>query len=370
MQLEQKNNAARQAWWLDHAGTQFDIDAATAQRDAAANADLLNIFKPGQKADPQLVLKEIDSILGGPSGKRTSVKTSLSRIRNLIEEPASKNKPAIQETDPETLYNSVRKEIGDLLDKRSDDPAGQQAGRELTHVRDVLDKQIAKAAPGFDQYLADYADASKPITAMKFMQGLNLTDLQGNITLAKVDTALKQIEKGIKSGDATHPANSLNKYDRYALEALRDDLLRQTKTQSGITKGTSTYQRFATSAKLPSGGLLGKLVNPTTLGTGAGYGLGELIAPGWGSALGMMTGAGAGRVAENVLARRNALVDSALSYMLTNPGAFTPRAAVRRNNLAAQYGLPAAAPGLLQLLLSHPSDHSAGAKEKTNAETN
>src|SRR5262249_24976607 len=156
-ELEARNNAARSSFWDRFTGTREDTEAMRAQLDDQTKTALLDVFRPGQKADTKPVIDTIDGILKGSGGERTAVKTVLNKLKDTVEGSG---------TDPEKLYNSARKEIGDLLDTRNLDKSGQQASRELIQVRDALDTAINKAAPGFDRYMADYAAAAKPIAAM------------------------------------------------------------------------------------------------------------------------------------------------------------------------------------------------------------
>lgn len=237
-----QNAAARGAALEGATGTAADIATAEGARAAKASQQLAAAFQNAQPANPQGSLGVIDSILNGPSGKRDAVRAALNNIRSKIVDAQGN-----LETNPETLYNSVRKQIGDLLDSRmaASNPAGLQASRELIAVRDALDQDIAAAAPGFGQYLSDYAAASKPINAMEFLQGLRLTDAQGNITLAKVQNAIANITKQ-RGASGANGAKSVSQGQLDALTSIRDDLLRQANSGAGRSVGSNTFQNLAT----------------------------------------------------------------------------------------------------------------------------
>lgn len=271
-----QNAAARTDMLGRAAGTASDIASAEAARGAKASQQLSAAFKDATPADPNATLGVIDGILNGPSGKRDAVKAALSNIRSKIVDADGK-----LETNPETLYNSVRKQIGDLLDARmaASNPAGLQASRELLAVRDALDQDIAAAAPGFGQYLADYASASKPINAMEFLQGLKLTDAQGNVTLAKVQNAIANITKQ-RGAAGSNGAKAVNQAQLDALTSIRDDLLRAANSGAGKSIGSNTFQNLATNNILenalpgPVRALVGGANGP--VGTAAGK-VGNLI---------------------------------------------------------------------------------------------
>jgi hypothetical protein len=290
--LAAHNQAARSAHVEGLTGNSQTLGALEQARDQAAMPLLQNAFANAGKANPQGVLAQIDSILSGPGGGRDSVQSVLNNIKSKLVDAQGNVLP--EANDPSYLYQTVRKQIGDLLDKRaaSTNPAGQQASRELLQVRDALDQDITKAAPDFGNYLQAYADASKPINAQTLLQGLNLTDATGNYTLAKVQNALNGIQKQMQAPGANN-AKSLSAAQLNALSALRDDLLRQSNSALGKGIGSNTFQNLATnnimSSMLPGkagqmagkiplsvvGGALGSVAGP--MGTAAGAGLGQTL---------------------------------------------------------------------------------------------
>jgi hypothetical protein len=341
--LEAKNSQARSDLLDKHAGTPQDVDAAQASLDAQANHAVSTIFKPGQTVDTAPVVSEIDSILAGPGGKRTAVQGALTKLRTQLV-----NKDGSLESDPDTVYNSARKEIGDMLAGKSDSKADQAASRELIQVRNVLDDRMTKAVPGFDSYLSDYSSASKPIEAAKYLQGLNLKDAQGNITLAKVQTALNSIAKQ-RQAAGVNPAKSLTQDHIDALTDIRDDLLRKANVEKGKSIGSNTVQNIATQNML--GGVLGNRlqglvpnVNPAFLGSGIGGAIGSIAGPG-GAAVGAGAGTVLGHLAGEGLKSKNALVQSQLEDILLNPSRYIPQRGqnlpVNRLRLLAPAGVAA-----------------------------
>ncbi|MFC4275572.1 lytic transglycosylase domain-containing protein [Achromobacter aloeverae] len=316
---EGDNAAARLAQLGTAAGTPADIAAAEAARDLAANSALTNVFGNKAVADAKPVLDTIDSILSGPSGKRDAVAQSLNNIRSKIVDAKGN-----LESDPEVLYNSVRKQIDDLLDKRlaNSNPAGMQASRELLAVKDSLDDAITKAAPGFDAYLQAYADASKPINAMRYLQGLQLTDVNGNITPQKIQTAIAKITKEAAKPGA-QDAKSIAPDQLAALKSIRDDLLRSGKTQLGKSVGSATAQNLATQNMLGQvlPGKLGALAGKApagTIGSALGGGLGYLMGGPLGAAAGGAIGGSLGRTTSGLMNMNNEAIQGALQQLLLN----------------------------------------------------
>lgn len=322
VEREQANAAARLAALQGAAGTADDVAAAEAARALAANQKLPQVFGNAQAANPSPAVQVIDDILAGPSGKRDAVKNSLSTIRSKIVD----SKGSL-ETNPETLYNSVRKQIDDLLDARmaSSNPGGLQASRELLKVKDALDDVIQQAAPGFREYLSAYSSASKPIDAMRHLQGLNLTDAQGNINLTKVQSALKGLEKAVAKPGAS-AAKSVTDTQIAALSAIRDDLLRAGRISLGRSSiGSNTAQNLATQSMLNQAlpGRMGAITSQLPSGS-IGAGLGGLA--GWmtagpvGATVGASVGGQIGRTVSGALNMQNEAIQGAIQQMLLNSG--------------------------------------------------
>lgn len=318
---EEANQAARLGAFGQIAGTADDIAAAEAARDLAAGKALPQVFKNAGVADAKPVVGVIDDILAGPSGKRDAVVQSLNNIRSKLVD----GKGAI-ESNPEVLYSSIRKQIDDLLDKRlaTSNPAGLQASRELLKVKDALDGVIEQAAPGFRNYLEAYATASKPIDAMRYLQNLNLTDAQGNLTLARVQSALKGLERQVAKPGA-NDAKAVTQDQILALKGLRDDLLRGAETSAGRSLGSNTAQNLATQNMLSQAlpGRLGALAGKApegSLGAALGTGVGYMIGGPLGAAAGGAVGGSLGRTVSSAVNMNNEAIQGLLTKMLLNEG--------------------------------------------------
>lgn len=241
VEREQQNADARLKAFGGVAGDRLAIDNAEAAREIAANPLLKKAFTNTKPAEPQNVVDIIDTILKGPSGKRDAVVSTLGNIKSKIV-----SEDGQLETDAANLYG-VRKQIGDMLDKRAavNNPAAQQASRELLAVRNQLDRAIEKAAPGFGQYRQTYAEKSAPINSMELLQKLNVTDAQGNITLNKINNAITNVERA-RSARGANDAKSVTPEQLDQLKAIRDDLLRQSNVQAGRAHGSNSVQNLAT----------------------------------------------------------------------------------------------------------------------------
>lgn len=352
----QRNSAARNALLGDAAGTSQDIESAISARDQQARQQLNSLFANTGQTNAQPIVDTIDNILQGPSGKRPAVHQAMSDVRNML---VDKNGNAV--SDPQTLYDSVRKGIGDLLDKKDLSKAyGKQAASQLLQVQDALDDTIESAAPGFKNYLSDYAKASQPINSMEYLQGLNLTDQNGNITLSKVQNAIRDLGKK-QAASGISKAKAVGDVQLDALKSIRDDLLRAQYVNAGKSLGSNTAQNLAAQASLnrllpgKTGAFVegAKSVIPTGLGVTLGGAAGTAIGGPVGGIAGAGVGAGLGNVYRHAQQANNAAILSKIENMLLNPqlytGATPPPLAIERaaNSPAARAVIPLAIPAAL-----------------------
>lgn len=310
---EAANKAARSTAWERLAGTEGDIAAMTAEREAIATPLREQAFRGAAPVDSAPVVAKIDEILASPAGKRDAVSAALKSIRGKIV-----GKDGALESDAEQLYG-VRKAIGDKLNPLAQGTGNDArlAAKELQDVRSVIDQRIERAAPGFKDYLADYAEMSKPLDRMALLQAARITDAQGNITLAKLDNAIKSIEKA-RAGKGTHAAKSLTDEELDGLRAIREDMRREALPASKVRPpGSDTMQNLATSNAL--GRFLGNAAAGPGIGAlvGSGYDLYHGNLPGATAVAGAFAGAGAKRA----LASKDAQVLELLANRLLNPHA-------------------------------------------------
>ncbi len=236
---DRANNEARLDYFDNLAGTPSTLAAMEADRAAQAEQDLSAAWQNKGTADAQPVADQINQALSGPSGKLRPVRDALEDVGDALYDQDGN-----LETDPEMLYGA-RKQISYLLSK-----AGQRANpayadrtvmSQLQAVRNTLDSVIEPAAPGYQQYLQNYAAASRPIDAQELLQSYrpNLVDARGNMQLGRVNTMMKQIGQQLSSRGVA-PAKSLDDDTIDKLFNLRQDLLRQENRNLARPAGSDT----------------------------------------------------------------------------------------------------------------------------------
>lgn len=250
--LDAKNANARTDLFEKLKGDEDSISALETARDAATKGKReAALAAQTQPADIKPVLDKIDALLAGPEGKQKEVRTVLQEVRENLHD--AKGNP---ETSAAMLYG-VRKDINDLLSGKASKDRGsaQLASSQLQAVRGELDNAIQAVAPGFKEYLKDYAALSKPIDEQQFLQSLKMVDLRSqNITLARVQSALDKI-KTMRAQPGANQAKSLSDDTIAQLTALRDDLKRENNLSLGKPDNSITGQHFTTGGRMAAAGV-------------------------------------------------------------------------------------------------------------------
>lgn len=247
--VAKEHNEARQRHFSQLAGSPVDVANAEAARSTQADIDLAATWKNKQDTNAQPVLNAMAQVVASPDGRRPLVRNAM---KSVADELAPDGKLL---TDPEQLYG-VRKHIDDLLSKEAgrDDAKSVRAAANLIEVKKVLDGVIETAAPGFRQYLDNFAAASKPIDTMRVLQRYEpkLIDTQGRMQLSRVQRMMNDIVTSRK-------ADGINEFKSIPDEmmgptgplwALRDDLRRVASADElARAKGSDTVQNALDVAK-------------------------------------------------------------------------------------------------------------------------
>lgn len=229
-------------------GTPADIEAAVAERDASTAALRDKALQNATPVDSKPVVDLIDNILQSPAGQRDVVQSALTNIRSKLASPVGDGTFERYQMDPNQLYG-IRKAINDSLSPLASgtDSDRRLAASELGQVKNALDGVIESGAPGFKEYINAYSKQSAPIDAMAYLQKQNLTDSQGNITLAKLDSTIKAVQKK-QNLNGINDASSVTDDQLNGLVNLRADMRRAAVKPSGRVPGSDTFQNLATNS--------------------------------------------------------------------------------------------------------------------------
>lgn len=231
------------------------------------------------------------------------------------------------ESDASQLYG-IRQSITDRLSPLARGTANDArvAASKLQPVMKALDEAIESAAPGYKDYMSKFSEMSKPIDQMEYLQSLNLVDQRGNITLAKVQNALRNISQQ-RSAGGINQAKSLTDDHIAQLESLRDDLMAGNNVNLGRSLGSNTVQNIASQHALQSvlpgkvGAFAGRYVRPEVAGGAIGGALGSIFGSG-GAVAGAGIGTGIGNIVTHAMNAKNADVTARLEAMLVDPSLY------------------------------------------------
>lgn len=246
-EIAAENNDARQRYLASIVKSPVDVNNAIEARAAQAERDLAEVWKNKTEADAQPVIDAANAIKVSPDGRRPVVRNAVDAVTNELYDADGK-----LITDPEQLYG-VRKHIDDLLSKEAGatDPKSIRAAANLQQLKTALDGVIEPAAPGFNQYLKNFADASKPIDEMQVLQGHQnkLYDTQGRMQLSRVQTMMRNIVDS-RLAPGINPYKSISDDTMQQLWDLRDNLRRSASAQElARTPGSDTSQTMFDLAK-------------------------------------------------------------------------------------------------------------------------
>lgn len=251
------NNEARVMHYEGLAPDDIGIERLKAARDAQAARDLAPVWANAREVDLAPVVAEINRMLGEGAGKRAVVGKELRDIRESMSAGSQ------LESNPQIVYNGIRKNIGDKLDRAKLDPASNEALAQalLVQIKEKIDTAMEAANPGFRQYLANYAEASRPIDEAQVLKGFrrSIVDTGGNMQLSRVQNMLNRIVKA-RDGAGANPYKSITDETMNRLFALRDDLAREAAARDfAKSNGSPTFKKTVTAARA---GALSPVVEP------------------------------------------------------------------------------------------------------------
>lgn len=244
-----ENNAARTEHFDQLAGTPATVNALKEARADQATADLQTAFGNKAPTDATPVVDTIQNILTNPrDSENPAVQKYISPILNQLYDDKG-----VLKTDPENLYG-IRESVNQQLSKASqaETPTLSHVSGQLQAIKSALDGVIEQGAPGYQQYLKNFSDASKPIDTMELLQDYkpNLTNgANRQMTFGKVDRMMKDIVTQRASG-GVNAAKSIDDPTMDALFNLHADLRRANNVTLGRAAGSDTSQMLEYGKKI------------------------------------------------------------------------------------------------------------------------
>jgi hypothetical protein len=252
------------------AGSPRTLQLAEQARDEPAAAAREQLWANQKPTDPTPVVDAANQILAGGEGRRSGIRNAVNAATKELYD-ADGNLV----TEPRILYG-VRQHITDMLEAK--DITGQKVNAvaigQLTRLKQVLDGVIENGAPGFGDYLRNFAEASRKIDEMRALQGYrtSLFDSHGIMQPARVQKMMKDIVDA-RAARSLEPEQSFTPETMQDLWNLRDSLRRKAAAERlAKAPGSDTAQNFFDAMREHAEGKAGA-VAAGTIGTilGAGH---------------------------------------------------------------------------------------------------
>jgi len=127
------------------------------------------------------IIREIDQVMAGRKGASEPVQKGMTWLRGRLSEAGD---------DPGRLYE-VRKDVARMISGQLENeyPGVRAAAGELRNVQRVIDSTIESVAPGYQDYMTQFAKSSRPIDMMELLQTLrskSLASSKNSVTDADV----------------------------------------------------------------------------------------------------------------------------------------------------------------------------------------
>ena len=169
-------------------GRPGSIERAETKRAAVTGPMREQAFANAPPVSVEPINAAIQGITSNPATQRQTVDQAMGYVTDLL---AKRVDPETGTINPMALY-SVRKDITDAMaGKLSGDLANLRLARgQLNDLLPVIDATIESGAPGFNQYMQQFAKSSRPIDQMRLLQSIESKVTTGQPNLMTGDTVL------------------------------------------------------------------------------------------------------------------------------------------------------------------------------------
>jgi len=248
-----QQNLARVQAMEEIAGTPATIEAAKAARTAATAPARVESFLAQKEFGPMSydatnpIKSQIAGIVRGETGAQEPVEVAMNWLAGRLKTIESK-----AQVTPERLYG-LRKDINRAIEGKFDsvNPALRLASGELAQVRQTLDEVIEASAPGFKQYLAEYAERSRPISQMQLLQDVALKSRVAAPDITLGEAAVPIFSQAKLRQEVTKRAADLKRTLTSEQAQKLDNILADLDRSAGLTStvarrvGSDTFKNFS-----------------------------------------------------------------------------------------------------------------------------
>lgn len=239
------NNDKRQQFFSNAAGSPVTVQNLRGARRAQFDQDSQTTLSGAtSEAEVTPIVDHIKEILGTPTGKQNDdLQKYVRPFLSKLEDDQGNSKI----TDPAELIG-FRQNLNKMLSKtsQSETPTLAHVSDELRDIVGITDDAIEKAAPGYAQQRANYADYSRKIDEQDALQEIEpkLYGANNRMQYSRVQNAMRQIVDARQSAGA-NKFKSITDDTMQNLWALRDDLRRSASAQElAGAPGSDTAQNL------------------------------------------------------------------------------------------------------------------------------
>lgn len=248
-------------------GRPGSIERAETKRTSVTAPLRESAFANAQPVSVEPIAAAIQGITSNPATQRQTVDQAMQYVTDLL---AKRVDPTTGTINPMALY-SVRKDITDAMaGKLSGDLANLRLARgQLNDLLPVIDATIEAGAPGYQQYMQQFAKSSRPIDQMRLLQDIEarVTTGQPNLMTGEPVLAASALRRQL-AAKSEELGTQLSPAAQRRLDNIINEINRgQAATAPGVkAPGSNTFQNMS------MGNLIGRvfsesLADNTTLRT-------------------------------------------------------------------------------------------------------
>lgn len=233
--MQQRNMGLRREYSLNTEKSPTDIHFREQQREADLNQQADQVFAPTNIKGDVAMQPLIDHMRAELAKPRNAENSALQAEFKELEKRLTNKDGTARTMGPEQAW-SLRQDIDRMTDKLSTTGDDLQArnrrrvARNIDQVADVLDTEIEKMAPGYNEMKATYRAHSDAIREMQALQGMTQaisTGPNGNLSFAAMQRFMKKVVQMRMTGSQDlNPFKAISEETMQRLWALRDDLRR------------------------------------------------------------------------------------------------------------------------------------------------
>jgi hypothetical protein len=260
-ELLDEHNTKRKTEYADVAGSDVTQGNAIRAANDRIDAGLEAAYRAGGDVESQPIADAIKAERDSPNGKLPPVRAVMKAVEDALQRPDGTG----LETDPRQVHG-VRRVITYLQSKHgiAENPSygSPDVQAALIRVKEVIDRQMEPAAPGFGQAIGEYAAAQRAIEAAEALQKWEpkLLDDKGRMQFSKIHRFMNDVIQARDPRAPLNPYQSFTPEQMNRLKSLHDDLMRvATAEDLAAARGSDSTPNLFDAVKQAAKGIPGTI---------------------------------------------------------------------------------------------------------------